>query len=530
MHGTGFAFFDDASLVQLLCHPPVDASLVVAKDTAVDPLMFAFPFREQDGLLCGYCPGENTTAATNSSSVHSIPVATHVGHLAGICRRCSDANYTRTTPGAGRGKPVRVLASFETGEHMPFTAGKWTLEENTKGPSGKHTGTSARLKDAYIDAHDSTGLATDWTGYDILKADVFTYGNDAQTFYVEIRDKYSTGYWSRVNWYTSTAPGWSTVAVPLQIFVGEKTVTKERRRLYLASITRLVYSVSGCAACEILLDNVRLETVLPYMHVFPELIRIDMGSAASPIQKGFVGLTAADYYRARVGYGVTPGSVITRTEDRRHPTNFLRDWVGFKSGGIVVDLPPGEYTVALFLEDAGYWEYFPSWRERTVRAEGRAVVAQTQTYADFVARYFNHQDTEDLPGQDTFARYVVPRYTPLSFTINVTDGQLNVDLESSYTYACALQGIVIFPSTLQVHGEAFLGELFARQKDEFDYEYVQAVFAPTGSAVCNASATVLPPPTTGPAPSGDVPPPFSLFHRHPETHVRTFDGPVIHKS
>jgi hypothetical protein len=63
--------------------------------------------------------------------------------------------------------------------------------------------------------------------------------------------------------------------------------------------------------------------------------------------------------------------------------------------------------VALFMEDPGYWEYFPSWKSRNVLAEGDVVVAQTQSYSDFQQRYFQHQNTEDLPGDDVFDRFVM---------------------------------------------------------------------------------------------------------------------------
>ena len=142
--------------------------------------------------------------------------------------------------------------------------------------------------------------------------------------------------------------------MPLQIFVGEKTVHKERRRLDLERVTRLVFSVGECfPACEVLLDNVRLDTAVPFANIFPKLLRLDLGLPSSPVQNGFVQLSAADWYRARRGYGVEPGSELTRTEDRRHPTDLLRDWVGFSTGGVAIDLPSDDYTVIVFVEDPG---------------------------------------------------------------------------------------------------------------------------------------------------------------------------------
>jgi hypothetical protein len=42
--------------------------------------------------------------------------------------------------------------------------------------------------------------------------------------YIEVRDAQSTGYWTRVNWYTTAPAGRGTVRMPLSIYVGEKSV------------------------------------------------------------------------------------------------------------------------------------------------------------------------------------------------------------------------------------------------------------------------------------------------------------------
>jgi hypothetical protein len=140
-----------------------------------------------------------------------------------------------------------------------------------------------------------------------------------------------------------------------------------------------------------------------------------------------------------------------------------------------------------------------------VTAEDAAVVVQTQNYTDFLGRYFRHQSDEDLPGVDVFKEYVITRYAPLMFSVGVTDGQLNLECTSSDTYACAIQGVVIFPTSKSQSGAAFLDELLVKQKEEFDNEYVQAIYTPTGGA---DGGTVTPQQ------------PFQLFHRHPEVFVQ----------
>ena len=352
MHGTGYAFFDDVTLKQLLCHPDVETTVSVDAAVAVRPLLFEFPFREADALLCGYCLLGNGAASDAAAIASNIPTF-QPGHP--VCVRCAEANVTNANDDSVAADPVHLLASFEEGDYNPFGAATYVSMDSVNAGGSSNPGSTAgrgvELHGTYYDAHDTTGLLSDWSKYSYLKVNVFNPKPAPVSFYVEIRDVHSTGYWSRVNWYTAAAPGHSTITVPLQIFVGEKTVTKERRRLYLQKITRLVFSIESPNV--VVLDQVRLEPAAPYEHLFPQLIMLDFGLPSSPVQMGFVPVVGADWYRNRVGYGLEPGSVISHIKDRRHPTNMLRDWIGFQSGGVAIDLPDGMYSVAVYMEDPG---------------------------------------------------------------------------------------------------------------------------------------------------------------------------------
>ena len=159
-----------------------------------------------------------------------------------------------------------------------------------------------------------------------------------------------------------------------------------------------------------------------------------------------------------------------------------------------------------------YWEYFPSWEQRRLVAEGNTIIEETQTFANFSSRYFSHEDTEDLPGDDVFARYVTPRYQPQRLDVRVEDGTLNLHCESASTYACAVEGIVVFPTSEHEKGEAFLAELLERQKEAFDFEYVQAIYAATGPASTEDADSSLP---------------LEVFHRNPDLSVRGFDRRAV---
>ena len=86
------------------------------------------------------------------------------------------------------------------------------------------------------------GLSPIWQGYDWLRFEVYNPSKKTQKLDVEIHDDKSDGYWSRVNYYTMAPPGLSQHRIPLQIFVGEKSVIQQRRRLDLRHIKKLVFS------------------------------------------------------------------------------------------------------------------------------------------------------------------------------------------------------------------------------------------------------------------------------------------------
>eukprot|EP00041_Stephanoeca_diplocostata_P029927 m.893236 g.893236 ORF g.893236 m.893236 type:complete len:1699 (+) comp23658_c0_seq4:664-5760(+) len=492
MHGTGHAFFDDVHLTELLCYPPLSEPVLTMADT--DPameLLFVFPFvAETDGLLCGYC-----ATPDDSNFSQSLP-----------CVRCREAGHTGPTSAGAVAVSPQTLATFDVGDPMPFGLGTRNVYTTTSVFATR----AVRLNDSYLDAYSSTGLASNWSQYDMLKVDVYNPAVDAVRFYVEIRDVYSTDYWSRVNWYTAAPPGRSTVVVPLRIFVGEKSITKEKRRLFLHAITRLVFATTLCH-CVVVVDNVRLEAEPPYAHLFPTLLRLDAGTPTSPVEKGFTRLTAASWYRSRLGYGVEPSSQVVRADDREHPTNLLRDWIAFTDGGVRVDVPNGVYTVWTVIEDPGYWEYFPSFTRRAIYAGGSQVFEETQNFTEFQRKYFDHEDTEDLPGDDIFTRYIIHRYRPVRFNVTVTTGQLYVRFQTRDTYACTMSTLVIFPTHQHREGSEFLAELWAHMRQRYAYEYVEATRRPTG-------------PTTDSTPPRSRP--FEVFARLPAEPVRARDRPM----
>src|SRR6202035_1897747 len=64
----------------------------------------------------------------------------------------------------------------------------------------------------------SMDAAQSWVGYDYLKADVYTAARVPLHLDVEVRDRQTKDYWTRVNYTTVIPPGASTLVIPTALY------------------------------------------------------------------------------------------------------------------------------------------------------------------------------------------------------------------------------------------------------------------------------------------------------------------------
>ncbi|MCA9174993.1 MAG: Ig-like domain-containing protein [Planctomycetales bacterium] len=80
--------------------------------------------------------------------------------------------------------------------------------------------------------------------------------------------------------------------------------------------------------------------------------RFDFGTATSPVEPGYTGVTPAMTYTPTVGYGWLSGSIAAR--DRTTGTDLTRDFNFTRLGTFVADVDNGDYTVTVLLGDMRY--------------------------------------------------------------------------------------------------------------------------------------------------------------------------------
>lgn len=426
--------------------------------------------------------------------------------------RCPDCGY-RNDPSWGHcyacgaaleagkaevaGPPVKVITSFE--DRNPFDGAAVVAEHATDGRK------ALRIDGGYA----AMDAPQDWSGYDYLKADVFTDAKDPLQLTVEIRDRESRDYWTRVNYNTVVPPGASTLIIPTTLYVGEKS--RPGRPLMKEAVTRLVFSIGDKPQAPLFLDNLRLERDTETAKVlFDGLWAFDVGPAGSPVMEGFRPLDPGKIYSKGRGYGWKDAH-FWRAFDALQPDPLYQDFICVEKGGLALDVPNGKYHVFVNMDSpSGYWGEFQRYRKRALILNG-VRHEDTMDLESFKKRYYRSLDKEDLPSDNTFDKYQVPYFQEKEYDVEVGDGRLSIDFEGE-NWACAVSAVVVYPDAKAAEGRRFLDFVKARRRFHFDNAFKRVLPRPTGEA---------PKPTDAERQRG-----FVAFHRDYMKDVNVNDHPL----
>ncbi len=354
---------------------------------------------------------------------------------------------------AAAGPAVKLLSSLEG--QSPFSGGTLTPEHASEGRQALR-----------IDSGFASWVALqDWTGYDYLKADLFSPADKPMSLAVEIRDQQTDGYWTRVNYETVVPPGQSTFVLPLgQLFVGEKS--RPGRKVLLNAITHLVFGLSDAPPGPVFIDNIRLERDNETPAV-EGLYAFDFGPANSPLMPGFTRIDPSTTYSKGRGYGLKDARVW-RGFDVLQPDPLYQDFLCIEQGSLVVDLPNGRYHVLVNVDNpSGFWGEYQTYRHREILAQGKPVVEESMTFASLKKKYFRHWDTEDDPGDNTFDKYQRTYYQEKEFDVEVTNGQLDLGFRGEI-FGCSVSAVIIYPAAQAEAGQRFLDYVVAKRRFFFD--------------------------------------------------------------
>ncbi|MBV9868035.1 MAG: hypothetical protein JO316_21980 [Abitibacteriaceae bacterium] len=434
--GTGRLWVDDGELVRVPENTPLTNGPVLGQEEK--PIAPPGPLDVATSVSCPDC------------GYHNMP---QWGH----CYVCGAALTTRATVAAG--PPAKLLTSFENNAITPFVAG---------GPNVAATVAEHATEGRYAMRVDKGYVIWDgpqnWTGYDFFKTDVFNSGDDPASVYIEVRDKASTDYWTRVNYVTVVPPGKSTLVVPTALYVGEKS--RPGRALDKANITRFVLNVQDAKA-PIYFDNLRLERDLSDSVKVPGLQAFSFGPGTSPPLSGFTAITPSTLYSKGRGYGLK-NAQIWRAFDALQPDPLYENFICIESGGFAIDVPDGRYHVFVNIDSpSGYWGEYQVYRQRSIKANGVEVLHETMDLPHFLQRYFRFANVEDRPEENTFDKYQRPYFNEKEFDVDVRGGQLYLEFNGE-NWANAVSALVIYPSSQASAGQRYLNNLRERRRFYFD--------------------------------------------------------------
>ena len=355
---------------------------------------------------------------------------------------------------------ARPLVTFEDGKLSPFMASdpKSALVVTEHAAPGHR---ALRLQSGYV-IWDGP---QDWTGYDFFKADVFNANTAPTPVYIEMHDQATTGYWTRVNYQTVVPPGQSTLILPTDLYVGEKS--RPGRALDKARIKRFVLSASEARA-PLFFADLRLERDLAAERVHvPGLKAFSFGPGTTPPLRGFTAVTPTTTYSPERGYGLK-NARVWRAYDALQPDPLYQVGMCIESGGFALNLPNGKYHVFLNLDSpSGFWGEYQVYRRRVVRANGAVVVQDAMNLAIFLQKYFRFADVEDRPSDNTFDKYQRPYFQEKEFDVAVHDGQLLLEFEGE-NWANSVSALVIYPTEQAAQGRRWLANLQERRRFYFD--------------------------------------------------------------
>jgi hypothetical protein len=381
------------------------------------------------------------------------------------CYACGMSLATQKAVVAG--PALKGITSFE--DRNPFGGGTIVAEHATDGRK------ALRVDKSYV----VMDQAQDWSGYDYLKADLYTDAREPLGLYVEVRDVNTRDYWTRVNYETVVPPGASTLTVPIrQLYVGEKS--RPGRMLILNGITRLVFSVGDAPAAPLFIDDVRLERDESARQVhFDGLYAFDFGLSSSPVLEGFQAVTPSTLYSVGRGYGLKDAK-LWRALDALQPDPLYQDFLCLESGGLAVDVPNGRYRVFVNLDSpSGFWGEYQVYQKRAILAEGKPVVTERLDFESLRKKYFRFWNVEDVPTDNTFDKYQKAYFQEKLFTVDVQDGQLNLEFQGE-NWACSVSAVVLFPVAQAAEGERFLKYVEQKRRFHFDNYFKRVLHRATG--------------------------------------------------
>lgn len=230
-------------------------------------------------------------------------------------------------------------------------------------------------------------------------------------------------------------PGANTISIPT-----EEIAAAVYR---MTQVTHgIEFSVRKAADTVLIFDSMRLERE----SIGPNMKRVakcfDFGSA-DMLRPGFIAVDGKTGYEHKRGYGwlePNPGNEKNKLHTIKSSGavplgDLIRDGVQNLSSPFVIDCPPGKYRVHIAhgYHWGGIYHLTPIDYDFAIRAGGavRHICLRASDQVERVRRFYGHDQTRYEFDEDIWGKFARGVYGPISFDVEVTDGQLNLEFLSS---------------------------------------------------------------------------------------------------
>lgn len=297
---------------------------------------------------------------------------------------------------------------------------------------------------------------------------------------VEIKDKNSSDYWSRVNYPLVIHAGLKTYTVPLRISKGE--AARPGALLDRSSIRSIVLARSSESPATpgklFLLELKALQLPDPFstFNFSSGFYAFDFGPQGSEVFAGFREVSEATRYSDGAGYGFVNAEFwrpYKQATNVSGPDALDQDSLIPKSGEFWVKVPPGDYDLIFNIDHpGGFWGEVPYFKERSVWVNGKRLLHETQNLVQAADRYFQYDEVYDRAGEDFYDKYWAPRLPQKMVESVHADSVLKIRFNNSVCpqspcFGMAPSYLVVFPVKDRLKLPAFLKKLRDQQRQDF---------------------------------------------------------------
>jgi hypothetical protein len=389
----------------------------------------------------------------------------------GLLRLMLGAAVLLGTARSGWAQAVKVLEDFESDAELALLEDPKPQVVTEHVTHGKQAGKLDAGQALVTSRFDFAGASK----YDWLAFDIFNPQQEPKNLLIVIRDDIGQkeGYYGRYNGSLTLRPGMNEIKLPINnLYRGEKgSQPMKDKGPVVAEGIRQVNIAPGYEDKPpgvFFIDYIRLEKEERATEV-AGMVKFDFGPPTQTVFPGFTAVTFDTTYTKERGFGLAHAQTAGWARDDQYPNSLYSDYVALDDNSFRADLPNGQYVVQVVYDDTGYWggEFRP-FHLRQISVGGKVVAEEKYDDVGALARYFHFQDTEPLPGQDIYETYVTYRYKPVTFTVDVAGGQLELAFKADAGMVSKVASLVIYPAQSKAEGEAWLANLAKRLRKEWE--------------------------------------------------------------